>query len=369
MEGGIGAYSAILAQTLSEQGHQVFVFTNAAANTTPSSDIHITANVTHWSLMTLWQIKAWATEHELDIVSLQFQTAAYGMSPYIHFLPNILRSIPVITTFHDLRFPYLFPKAGKLRTWIVNHLAKVSSGVIVTNHEDANALKNLEKIKLIPIGSNILQSIPANFDPAPLRSSINAENAFLLAYFGLINHSKGMETLLEGLAQLRTEEINAKLVIIGGTVGASDPTNNAYLTQIDAQIEKLGLKNHVHRTGYVDDQSVGIWLTAADAVALPFRDGASYRRGSLMAAIQYACPIITSAPNTEIPAFKHRENMLLHPIDDVSTFVDAAKELYATPQLRQKLKQGAQLLAHNFDWEEIAREHVTFFTPFTKERA
>ena len=46
-------------------------------------------------------------------MNIQYQTAAYGMSPFIHFLPDALRPIPVVTTFHDLRFPYLFPKAGR----------------------------------------------------------------------------------------------------------------------------------------------------------------------------------------------------------------------------------------------------------------
>src|SRR5262249_24801174 len=146
----------------------------------------------------------WAAREKLDIINIQFQTAAFGMSPVVHFLPDVIRSIPVVTTFHDLRYPYLFPKAGGLRDWIVRHLAKASQGVIVTNHEDCEGLKGLKKVELIPIGSNILQSLPADFDPQCWREKAGAKpGEFLIAYFGLINRSKGLGTLLEALHTLK----------------------------------------------------------------------------------------------------------------------------------------------------------------------
>src|SRR5690606_9338702 len=124
-----------------------------------------------------------------------------------------------VTTFHDLRFPYLFPKAGKLRDWIVMHLAKSSDGVIATNHEDLQALSNLRSA-MIPIGSNILSS--KTIQPKSWREKINVtEDEFLLAHFGFINHSKGIDTLLQAIAALNNPRI--KLLMIGGRTGASDP--------------------------------------------------------------------------------------------------------------------------------------------------
>ncbi len=127
------------------------------------------------------------------MVNIQYQTAAYGMSPFIHFLPDALRPIPVVTTFHDLRYPYLFPKAGKLRDWIVWRLARASAGVIATNHEDAAHLRDLN-MALIPIGSNIRATTQRPAD----RQQVGATaDDFLIANFGLINRSKGIDTLIE----------------------------------------------------------------------------------------------------------------------------------------------------------------------------
>jgi hypothetical protein len=73
-------------------------------------------------------------------------------------------------TFHDLRVPYLFPKAGPLRRWIVYHLARSAEGVIATNDEDFHRLlteARPRRLALIPIGSNIPCAPPPGYDRPP----------------------------------------------------------------------------------------------------------------------------------------------------------------------------------------------------------
>lgn len=354
MRGGVGAYTQILAHELAREGHSVHLFSRVG---TSDSDLPLTNTVTRWNYGALRAAARWTREHQLDIVSVQYQTAAYDMSPYIHFLPDAL-PVPVVTTFHDLRYPYLFPKAGRLRDWIVMRLAHRSAGAIVTNHEDAARLHHLPRRALIPIGSNILEPLPPDFDSTPYRAQAGASD-FLIAYFGLINRSKGVDTLLDALRCLLDEQISARLVIIGGGAGSSDPTNAAYIEEIEAQIDRLNLRPHIYQTGYLDERDVGSFLSAADAVALPFRDGASYRRGSLMAAIRYHCPIVTTMPAVEIPTF--RDNMLLCPPDDVPELASALRRLYASQELRASLRRKVADLAREFDWNAITRETVQFY--------
>src|SRR5262245_54156796 len=111
MVGGVGAYSQILANELAQQVHHVSVFRSRAAQST-DPNISIYSTVDKWGFGSLHTIQVWANAERLDIINLQFQTAAFGMSPWIHFLPDFVRDVPVVTTFHDLRYPYLFPKAG-----------------------------------------------------------------------------------------------------------------------------------------------------------------------------------------------------------------------------------------------------------------
>src|SRR5690606_20824248 len=116
----------------------------------------------------------------------------FQMSPFIHFLPDRVKAAPVITTFHDLRFPYLFPKAGPVRNWIVRRLARVSAGVMATNHEDYAKLERLSRCAaLIPIGSGVQPELPEDYQRQAWRERIGVdEKTLLVAYFGFINRSK-----------------------------------------------------------------------------------------------------------------------------------------------------------------------------------
>jgi len=357
MQGGVGAYSQIVAHGLAARSHEVFVFSDARAQ---DDQVHMTATATHWRLTTLAHIRRWAAENQLEVINLQFETAAYNMSPFIHFLPEFLGKTPLITTFHDLLVPYLFPKAGPLRPWIVSRLAEASDGVIATNHADYAKIEHLRNSALIPIGSNVQPQLAADYDRQAWRQRAGASpDDLLLAHFGFINHSKGLETLLRATSRLRADGVPVKLVMIGGRTGASDPTNAAYADEIDTLIHKLGLAAHICWTGFVDDAEVSGYLTAADAVVLPFRDGASYRRGSLMAAIRHSCAIVTTQPEVDIPTFKHAENMLLFPAGDINALQQHIMELHHGGH--RHIKAGAQALAAEFDWSHIVDACIALY--------
>jgi glycosyltransferase involved in cell wall biosynthesis len=363
MQGGVGAYTQVLGRALVAQGQEVFVLTNVAARES-DDDIHVSNSIQRWGMNTFAQVNAWTKTHKLDVVNIQFQTACYGMSPWIHFLPDSLRHIPVVTTFHDLRFPYLFPKAGPLRNWIVMHLVRTSNGVVVTNQEDCERLSKLPEVRLIPIGSNILADYPADAVSQDYRPRAK-EGDLIVAHFGFMKQGKGIEILLESIAQLRGENLPIRLLMIGGRASDSEPTDAEYTRRIDSLIETLGLKSYVQWTGFVDDTQVTSYLRASDVVVLPFMDGASYRRGSLMAAVHYGRPIITTTPQYPTPAFVDGENMLLIPPGDPKALASAIQRLYQSPELRSKLQQGAVRLSTKFDWTNIAQNYLDFFQKLT----
>lgn len=362
MQGGIGAYTRILATQYSQQGHDVFIFADHRATETVSA-IHLTATAKHWGIKTLWDIRTWANQHQLDVINLQFETAAYQMSGWIHALPHIVPNIPFITTFHDLLTPYLFPKAGKLRPAVVNHLAKQSTGVIVTNHEDHLKLNASDSV-LIPIGSNIPDTLPVNYDRVEWRKRASAtDNDFLIAYFGFLNHSKGVDRLLEDTANLIKQGYQLKLVLIGDRIGTSDHANIKYAQVIDHLIQDLDLERYITWTGFIDEIEVSAYLQSADAVALPFTDGASYRRGTLMAAIQHKRPIITTPPKIDIPLFVDRENMMFGTKNNHNqmSIASCIVDLYDNPELSSTLQAGAKALSKHFQWDNIAQQTLDFF--------
>jgi glycosyltransferase involved in cell wall biosynthesis len=80
-----------------------------------------------------------------------------------------------------------------------------------------------------------------------------------------------------------------------------------------------------------------------------------------MAAIHYGCSIVTTTPRVPVPEFVNDENMLFVPPSDSHALNLALKRIHSTPELANKLRQGASRLAAHFDWTYIAAEYVEFF--------
>ena len=360
LRGGVGDYTRLLALHLAARGAEIHILTGRAGQ---RSDAGITVypRIGHWSIGVLGQARRWAQEQNLDIAHLQFQTAAFGMSPWVHFLPLLLRR-PTFTTFHDLRAPYLFPKAGPLRAASVRWLARTSTGVIVTGPGDRAALPTHPYIAEIPVGSNILAPLPANYDRAATRAQYGAGPAdFVLAHFGFTHVSKGLATLLTALANLRQDGVPAQLWLVGASLGDSDPRNREAQEELQGQIRALGLADSVRASGYLEEAAVRAALTAADVVVLPYREGAAYHHGSLQAAIHAGCAIISTTPQSPASRFRNGHNMRLVPPADAVALTEAILELRRHPETRAALQAGARALAAEFSWEGIAAQHEAFY--------
>jgi len=378
MQGGVGDYTRELGRALMHLGHQVVVVTSnraGDANRAPTEDEPIVQ-----PLVDSWNWTSWGhvlhTAHVFgsDVLHIQYQTAAYAMHPAINLLPLRLRlrrhGPAVAVTFHDLRVPYLFPKAGPLRLQANLLLARWSDAAIATNVEDYERLKQSRlplSPHLIPIGSNIIPQLPVGYDRAMWRKRLGVtKDQILLCYFAFLNETKGGETLVRTLAELRRREHRVKLLMIGGQVGASDPTNQAYLEYINDLISKTGLAGLVLWTGYTPPDQVSANFAAADICVLPYRDGASYRRGSFMAALAHGLPIVSTYPRVAIDSLVDRENVFLVPPDDPAATADAVEGLARTPALRARLARGAKKLASCFTWDSIAKRTAQLYAELSR---
>ncbi len=373
MQGGMGDYTRELAREIRAWGIDVHVVTSVEASPSDACTVHPVIEA--WSWHSLRTIDAVLGDLRPAIVHIQYQTAAYGMHPAINCLPLWLRlrrpGIRTAITYHDLRVPYLFPKAGRLRWWVTIAPACWCHAVIVTNTEDRNKLAGTPGLHMIPIGSNIHPQPPANFDPLAWRDAMGiARDEAMLVYFGFLNESKGGETLIHGLERLIRRGYNCRLVMLGGQVGASDPTNQAYLARVKALIERLGLVDRVLWTGFVADEQVSAYMLAADMAVLPYRDGASYRRGSLMAALAHGLPVVTTRPREQmlagdLPQLVDGVNARLVPADAPDALAQAVADLLDDPALRWQIGRAARELSQAFTWNRIAARHKAVYDKIT----
>ncbi len=378
--GGVGDYTRHLGSALGSEGHQVAVLTIRDGRlirhdlSGDGAEVLLSnpARPLTWSPRSWPAVRAVIQAWHPDWLHIQYQTGAYAMCAGVNLLPGYLRLFPdrprIAVTFHDLLEPYLFPKAGPLRAWVNRRLAADADAVVATNAADAARLAALglrgPALATIPIGSNIDVAPPVDYNRATWRASLGVgSDEFLVAYFGLLSPSKGADLLVDALSRLGVD-IPWRLLLIGGA--ATAPQDVAFAAALHAQIDRLGLAPRVIRTGHVSAADVSAHLLAADCAALPFLDGASFRRGSLLAALAHGCPLITTTPDDPATAEALADGRvaLLAPPGDAAALGATLARLAAAPSLRAELAAAGRRAAAPFAWSEIARRHAQIYGAF-----
>jgi glycosyltransferase involved in cell wall biosynthesis len=389
-QGGVGDYTCKLVNALDAVGLRSQVLTRPVQINSDANNEGITSKPLGRGPFLSRKIDLRAVLRSLratgaPIAHIQYQTGAYEMRPTVNLLPWLLRLKwrgATVVTFHDVRVPYLFPKAGPVREWVNRFMARAADACVATNPEDAARLREwgVKRLELIPIGSNIPNNPPDDFDRTAWRARWGAEaGTTVLAYFGFLNSSKGLDDLLHALVRLR-ERSDYRLLMVGGGLGSSDPTNRATAAQLSDLARQLGVETSLTWTGYLAPREVSAALLSADMAVLPYADGASFRRGSLLAVLEHGLPLVTTMPDLEIgisdPSLRSRasfgfyggwpelvdgENALLVHAGDIEGLAGAVARLAEDAELRRRLGRGARELAAYFSWDAIAESHARLY--------
>jgi glycosyltransferase involved in cell wall biosynthesis len=356
--GGISDYTARLAESLVGMGLQVTVLVGRDHPLEPSvvpegvGLVRLRSTVSEWKLL---PAVAALLGGEAAIVHIQYQTAAFGMHPAIAFLPSWLcwrcPSVRSVVTCHDVRPPYLFPKAGQVRSLVTHRLIDSCHAAIFSDDQDRQWAGSRPNHALIPIGSGV-PMVPLE------RSPDTTASLFELGYFGFMNASKGVETLLGALNMLVQERRSVRLTLIGDSLGDADRTNAETRAAVDAAIHRFGLSDSIIRTGALGLGEVSAALQRCDLLVFPFDDGATLRRSSLTAALAHARPVITTSRpdgSSGLRGFVHGESVLLVPPGDPRALARAIADLMDNPVRRERIAEGARLASHSIQWPDISR--------------
>ncbi|WP_223578733.1 glycosyltransferase [Sphingobacterium sp. GVS05A] len=107
----------------------------------------------------------------------------------------------------------------------------------------------------------------------------------VILFFGFIRQYKGLDVLLEALADARVRDLNIKLLLAGEFYGDPAP----YL----ALIKKHHLEKSIYmHTDFIPNQEVGRYFSAADCVVLPYRSAT--QSGITQVAYHFDLPMIVS---------------------------------------------------------------------------
>jgi glycosyltransferase involved in cell wall biosynthesis len=380
-----GDHAFHLCQHLADHGLDVHVITSRGTAAPQHPRIKVDSIVREWSWRDLLPIIRSIRRQAPDGVLLFYIGWLYNAHPMITFLPTIVKrmfpGIPVVTQFTNIQAssPSLFHKPSRilrraLAAWLGRRTANYEYGTLLSDSDRviamcakhrallAAAYPELDgKSTMIPPPPIIRMSSDVDSDvrsEVRERLGVGAEES-LIAYFGYVYRGKGLETLLEAFAGLSQRRRDVRLILIGGIPDLQGA--EAYVAQMRAQVEKMGIAQRVIWTGDFDWESdeASRYLRASDLCVLPFDAGVAMNNSSVAAVCAHGLPIVTTSGEWTDDIFVDGDNVLLCPPRSPAALLAAIESILERPASRDRLRVGALALAQQwFCWESSVHRTV-----------
>ncbi len=352
---GVGDYTRCLRAALEALGHECLVVTSKRSL---SREPGVVAFADRWGMVDCLRVWRLLKHERPDAVILQYTPESYGFGVAMKLLPWLLRwtlrGTVIVTTFHTLVGGRWIAKPNAVL------LAAGSHGLVSVHAELSDLVRRRlpwwsGKLAEIPIGANLpSSSMPREESRIRLRRRLGLDSkAVVLGTFGFAVPGKGLNVLLQALPDLAADP--AVYLVCIGAVREED---QAHRLELEGLAQRLDVAHRIHWTGELPAQEAADLLAGLDVYVVPYDDGASLRRGTLMAGFQAGVPIMTTTPRYDDPSLRHGETLFLVPPQSSAALAQGLRDLLADDRLQQRLREGATAVAGRFRWTDIARRHV-----------
>ena len=288
--------------------------------------------------------------------------ANFFMSALVAAELKEIMDIPFVTTFHALghvRRIYQkeqdsFPEE---RLLIEKETACLADAVIAECPQDKEDLMQYcgvkaSKITIIPCGFNPSEFFPVNRSLARRLVSIDT-NEFTILQLGRMVPRKGVDNVIQALAQLKSTGQKASLVIVGGETDQPDPSLCPEIRRLMQIAKKEKVAAFVSFVGRKDRHLLKYYYSAADVfVTTPW-----YEPFGITPLEAMACgtPVIGSNVGGIKFTVKDGETGYLVPPKDPTALAFKIAMLQSNTALLKRMQSNALKWVHqSFTWKKVA---------------
>lgn len=202
-------------------------------------------------------------------------------------------------------------------------------------------------------------------DAAGLAASAAAVEPFpktgpVVLFVGGVKRRKGALELAQAMASVR-EQIPGVLCVIAGS-HSGEP---AYVAQIRAEIDRLGLPDTVRLTGRIDHHDLMRWYRTADLFVVPsMNDGWRFEGFGLvhLEAAAFGLPAIGTRECGAADAIDDDETGLLVSQGNIAAELPAAiLRILGDDALRTQMGAAAKAKAERMTWTAVAEQYATLY--------
>ena len=364
--GGMNVYVLQTAIELGRQGIKVDVFTRVHdPNDEQITELGPNARVIHLKAGAYRENKNDLHQHIPLFVSLlqkfkesnnlkyQLIHTHYWLSGIVGSILSTRWGIPMVSNFHTLGELKLQARVGEnepeKRLTAERHIMANADLLIATTRHERDAINYIYKIEprdvaIIPCGVDTHLFRPLNVEECKKR--LGLQNNRVILFVGRIEPLKGLDLLLQAVAQIENPE-NLRLIIIGGRT-----ENYEEISRLQDLADTLGIKPIIQFKGAMPQDQLPIYYNAADICLLP----SYYESFGLVALEAQACatPVIASRVGGLPTIIQDNETGYLISGHCPEPFAEHIEMLLQNKSLRYAMGQAGRRHALELSWEHVA---------------
>lgn len=352
---GVGDYAYRLSRTLASRGCCVTLLSSGQRETIrEGKGWAIRAEMREWCGFRLSRFLRVLDEEKPDVVHLQYPSRGYGWRLLPNLLPLVLRllrpGLPVVTTLHEYAGLNPLRKASYLFFTVFSRAVTAPDSLVRKGIEGAFPWTR-GKTCVIPVGSFL--------EPSRSKAPGVAGSPILL-FPGFLLRKKGPLEAVEALSLLKDAFPRARLVFASDAASHRDVRD-----EVKARAAALDVADRMVFMDDLDASGMSALMKKADLVVLPFHDGASTRRTTLVSAIRLGCRVVTTEGPGTLEEFK-RGGVLLARAKDPRSLAEVVRRGLTDRKARADMASKVGHLARLFDWERIADMHRAVYEGVVK---
>jgi glycosyltransferase involved in cell wall biosynthesis len=358
---GIATFTSDLAEAFSEQFPEIQTMTLAMNDTEQgyAYPSQVRYEISQDERFDYEHAAHFLNQQAVDIISLQHEYGIYGGLAGSHIL-TLLRNVtaPVVTTLHTILEN---PLPEQYR--VMKEIIKLSNRMVVMSQRSIKLLREvydapLEKIDLIPHG---IHDVPF-VDPGFHKDKFNAEGKFVILTFGLLSGNKGVEYVIEALAEVVERYPNLVYVVLGSThPHVVLEEGEKYRESLQARVNKLGLQENVlFLDQFVNLKDLKEFIGAADIYITPYLGREQIVSGTLAYTVGAGKAVI-STPYRYAEELLADGRGLLVPFKDSKAISEKILYLLDNEAERNAMRKRAYLFGRDMIWPNVASSYLKSF--------
>lgn len=382
---GVADYTRQLARHLRSAGLEPVICTarSYAPSAAGTAEDRIVGVTERWSAGGVVRAAHELAGLRLDVVHVQFAPSAYGFSRAVGLLPGLVPAgMPVVATLHEYGVWAADGVGGRARSAVWSAverrrladretllLVPRAARLLTTAPEHDRVLSarfggGLSAVQL-PVAPNIpVRPIDPEHARAAARSVLGLPpDAVLAVFFGFLHPEKGLERLIEAVAQVRRAHPRLRLILAGGLESHSvlGAEAAALRHELEDVARRHGVADAVTFTGYLPEEDVSRLLLSADVAVFPFNAGVTGKSGSLVAALAHGVPTIATSPPGASTRATEVEGVFRVPPRDTAALADSLRRVLSYRALAARLILAGRTVAASRTWPGIAAFHAEMY--------